>query len=417
MKRVSGTQRLADGDGANTSSPSAFGQAKRLADASVPAGSGMRGNADVRRRRRAASRQKVVQQDGRGVENFLRYNSVSPSTQVFYRKEVDCFRQWCLANGAKHRFVKHCRTKAEIAKVDCSLSAYFASLFAEGYGAGRLRFTLHGYNLFHTDFDGNKSKPFPRANRVIKGSARCRPSQSKDPMPEFAVMTMAHEALFLFGWRVAMGIIVEFDTYLRSCNILAAQRSDISVPQTSAGSLYKGRYAIKVGTSSKPTKNYTHGHAVVIGDLRPWLPNVIATMMTKLEEGRLWPFCHSKWSQMLSMSAVSASLPFQVRPHILRHSAASCDAFAKLREPEDIRRRGFWASPKSVQIYERHAALLRSVEIMPPKLQLLCRQKEKELIQMLPSVVAECNPDVPVDPSRSKVRLIIDSRASLLNQA
>lgn len=161
-----------------------------------------------------------------------------------------------------------------------------------------------------------------------------------------------------------MGILVEYDTYLRTCNILAAVKSDISVSQRTAGRLYKHRYCIRLGTASKPTKNYSHGHAVEIGDLRPWLSASIPLMLGKLPSWRLWPYCHSKWAEMFSVSAAEFDLPFLVGPHMFRHSAASCDAFSQQRGAEGIRRRGFWAYMKSVQIYERHAALLRSVEFV-----------------------------------------------------
>ena len=124
------------------------------------------------RRRRAASRQKAVARDNHDAETFLRLNSVAPGTQVFYRKEVEIFRKWCADSKPRRAFVDNCQTPGDMKKMDSSMSSYFAHLFSSGYGAGRPRFVLHGFILRHTDLDGNKSRPFPRANRIIKGSAR-----------------------------------------------------------------------------------------------------------------------------------------------------------------------------------------------------------------------------------------------------
>ena len=82
---------------------------------------------------------------------------------------------------------------------------------------------------------------------------------------------------------------------------------------------------------------------------------------------------------MLETALIALDVPLQITPHLMRHSVASNDKFFEKRSLEEIRRRGFWASPKSVAIYERHAALLRTVEKLSPDQQRHCKFLEGKL--------------------------------------
>lgn len=136
------------------------------------------------------------------------------------------------------------------------------------------------------DLDGNKTTPFPRANRVVNGSATCRLSKSGHRSPECAMLALAHQPLFAFGRQVALRIALERDVQFRLCDTLAATKSDTCVPQRSVRRCYKHRYCIRVGVSAEP--------AVVIDDLQLWLSPWVPLMLLKLVENRPWLCRHSR---------------------------------------------------------------------------------------------------------------------------
>ena len=64
------------------------------------------------------------------------------------------------------------------------------------------------------------------------------------------------------------------------------------------------------------------------------------------------------------MASERADINLPISPHLLRQSVASNDAFLKRRSAEDIQRRGTWASVRSVAVYERHGAIMRSIQTL-----------------------------------------------------
>ena len=63
----------------------------------------------------------------------------------------------------------------------------------------------------------------------------------------------------------------------------------------------------------------------------------------------------------------SARLGFQklkVTPHLFRHGGPSTDVFEKLISLDEVRKRGHWHSLLSVKRYEKHARLLKVLNVL-----------------------------------------------------
>ena len=103
-------------------------------------------------------------------------------------------------------------TSKQLAQVDAALALYFSFLFKAGYGAAKLRFAMYGYVLYCTNLDINRTRPFPRASRVLKGRVNSRPGESFEPWPEFVVYAIFHQSLLDEGWRVAGAAAIQYDS-------------------------------------------------------------------------------------------------------------------------------------------------------------------------------------------------------------
>ena len=314
------------------------------------------------------------------AEKQLRLSSVSPETVVCYQREVDQFSSWCLEQRLP---LSNCRTAASRRKVDGALSKYFTQLYLKGFGVGKLRMLLHGYILLRTDLDGNASRPFPLANRQIRAVKKRRPGTSLDPWPEDAVLTLASKMLDRFGLSECMAVLIQYDSYLRTRNLLQIQRMHFSPPQPHAGPSFCGRFGLKVGTKGTPTKNGTFDHLLLLGDTKDWFFNALCSFYKSLPDGPVWKFDYARYYAMLEQCRLELGLDLDISPHLMRHSAASNDNFLGRRSLDEIQRRGFWLSRRSVAVYERHANLMRSVERLSPQQQSDCRQTAELLRQKL----------------------------------
>ena len=197
----------------------------------------------------------------------LRLTSVSPATQRYYAREVNAFISFCDEQSIV--LPVDVLKPSDRDAVDLAMAKYFAHLFVLNYTAARMRFCLHGYILGNTHFDGNSLKPFPRSNKVIKSVGKARPGSSMDPWPEFAVFALAYKVLEIYGWLPCMALLVQYDSYLRSKNLLQIDKEHFSPPQPAAGRAFASSFGLKVGTRGAPTKNSTFNHVVLLGDIKP----------------------------------------------------------------------------------------------------------------------------------------------------
>ena len=84
-------------------------------------------------------------------------------------------------------------------------------------------------------------------------------------------------------------------------------------------------------------------------------------------------------------AADSLGLPWMPPPHSLRHTGPSEDATSGRRTLEDIRRRGRWTQPKSVQRYSKPHALIVHKARLPAAIM----QKGRELEETFDKAVLE----------------------------
>ena len=287
-------------------------------------------------------------------------------------------------------------------EADEALCKYFGHLYLLGFGPGRLRFALYGFLLLRTHCDGNVTRPLPRATKMIKGVVKARPGLSLDPWPEFVILAIASAVCSRYGWMPALAVVLQYDTYLRTINLLRVRKCHFVPPQVLVRQFSKA-WSLCVGTPRLPLKNGSFGFAIIVGDLRPWLVDALARAYSRLpSEGEIFDWTHREYHDMINCALSDLSLPLRVTPHQLRHSGPSNDRFGKTRSLEEIRRRGTWKNPKSVEIYEKHASLLQSVKSLTPGMQKQCLDLAASFKLQFASLISETRPSIERPRKRLK---------------
>ena len=106
--------------------------------------------------------------------------------------------------------------------------------------------------------------------------------------------------------------------------------------------------------------------------------------LSRLGNKKVFNFSHASYSVELKKAVVFLGLKVVLSPHILRHSGASNDRFFGFRDLEEIRRRGFWKTHASVEVYDNHALLVEGLRQLAPDQQADCRSAERRLSGLIP---------------------------------
>ena len=313
-----------------------------------------------------------------GVERdrYLRHITVSSVTANVYLLAVLFFEGWARRGRA---------LLASNALVDRAMVEYFTVLFFDGESPAEGRNCLYGWIFHRTSEDGNKKGVFPAATRSLRGWTRRSRGSVVDPVP-FGVVAML--AIFFAEnnlIRLAVFVLLGFDTYLRPSELLSLGASSVHAPARRAGPMFARSWSIVVApaTGDAETKTRLKDVTIIIGDVRPHLLPVFEKFFRNNSRPKFFNYELTYVERKFSDAMKSLHLPLRFTPHVLRHSGPSCDKFEGLRSLEDIRRRGQWASPASVQRYERHAALLRSLHKLSDSQQSAMRSAELAVVDRI----------------------------------
>ena len=128
-----------------------------------------------------------------------------------------------------------------------------------------------------------------------------------------------------------------------------------------------------------PTKTGIYDAAVTM-DTKwlPWMPQVLRALAQGPRDQTPWPFSYGELAIAFAKVVADAELPKLV-PYQARHSGASIDRAGRHRTLEQIQKRGFWRSARSVARYERAARLASDYLRIPERVRLHCEDCEAAL--------------------------------------
>jgi hypothetical protein len=109
---------------------------------------------------------------------------------------------------------------ATFASVDIAMTRYFTDLFFEAEAPAEGRNCLYGYLYHRTNEDGNRQNKLPSATRSLREWTKRTRQLTVDPVPLCCLCWMAQQLALDKLVRLAMFVLVGFDTYLRPSDLL-----------------------------------------------------------------------------------------------------------------------------------------------------------------------------------------------------
>lgn len=272
-----------------------------------------------------------------------------------------------------------------LALVDIAMTQYFTDLYFDAEAPAEGRNCLYGYLWYRTDEDGNRRGVLPSATRSLKGWTRRTRQLTVDPVPLCVLCMLAKYFVEKSLVKLAMFVLIGFDTYLRPSELLSVRRTHVHAPARRAGPRFAKNWTLGIAPASEEfrTKTGLADVTIVIGDVRPWILDLFVPFFRNSSQQQLFPFDLGYVEQHFHRAVRALGLPVRITPHVLRHSGPSCDKHDGLRTLEEIRRRGQWGSMASVQRYERHASLLRSLNRLSDIQQTAARAAELAIVGLL----------------------------------
>lgn len=324
--------------------------------------------------------------DGRdGDRNVLLLGAYAPATQVGYSKSAHRFLWWFAAHyggraaGTSGHDYYHC--------LDRALSDYMLELWLDGFSKVEASKTFYGLEMLHPGV----KEYLPRSRRSLRGFNRLQPVQPRPPMPW---PVAAAVAVWLAGrgqYRIGIAVLLSFDCYLRSGELLRLVREDFAPdddPRLGFDVRGGARKMLYVHLRrAKTGKN----QGVRISDEQ--VQRVITSYLITVPPGhRLFPFSKSTYYRWFHLACSSMSLSSEYVPHSLRHGAATRDYSAGM-PIADVMVRGRWVATKSAIHYIQQGRQLMMMNQVPVHVDEVGRFILRDLhFSMLSAIlIAECN--------------------------
>lgn len=282
--------------------------------------------------------------------HVLLLGNYKPSTQAAYLSAVTSFSHWCESMGHMPR---------SIFDLDYHLSNYMVDMWYGGKGKTLASCTLYGLDML---MPGMRSK-LPLSLRSLNGFGRLRPSISHPPMPW---PVCAAVSLWLavnnpnHGLSMAIGVILSFDCYLRTGELLGLQYDDIAFGRDARlGIDDDGRVHIHLRT----TKTGSH-KGVEVRDEQ--VKQLLMIHKKRHKPGdRLFPWSRSTHLKWFHKACDAFQLSTDYVHHSLRHGGATRDYLAGM-PIGDVMVRGRWAASKSATHYIQQGRQLMMLHHVPP---------------------------------------------------
>ena len=310
---------------------------------------------------REAKRAKSRQQSLRTVEHLpkmdqLRVKAVSQPTLTKYRMCIHLFESWA----------KQHKKSTTVHNLDRSVSEYLLEGYKSGWHIWHGSYLIYGLQLLRNrgpdkDFLSNSKKSLKAWRRRVPPTARL-------PVPEEVIFALGMQFLLDGEVDAAVALALQYDTYMRPSEVLSLTFSQVLPPGPRSSPRYqKLGILLAPQTLGQPTKTMELDVSILVGDVsRPWLHTMLRSFKAgKTPTAKMFPNLDlAKYERLFSKAMQCLQLPLVVTPHVVRHSAASCDRFHKRRTLPQIQKRGRWATTKSVSQYEKEALILHGWSLL-----------------------------------------------------
>lgn len=298
------------------------------------------------------------------AHRVLLFGGYSVSTQLKYKKAATRFSIWCDSNGILPRSFR---------EFDYHLSMYMVDLWHQGYGKSEASCTLYGLDMY---LPGIRTK-LVVSLRSLHGFGKLKPSISWPPLPWTATAAMAvwlaanHKQ---HGLAMAVAIVLSFDCYLRTGELLALVYEDIAI----GGDARLGMECTdRVHIHLRRTKTGSHKGV----EVRDWHVKALLLLLLKyaMPGERLFPWHRSTHLKWFHKCCTALQLSPDYVHHSLRHGGATRDYLSGM-PIADVMVRGRWAATKSAVHYIQQGRQLMMLQSIPPLVDQLGRLSSRSLV-------------------------------------
>ena len=171
-----------------------------------------------------------------------------------------------------------------------------------------------------------------------------------------------------FEWEVAIAMLLGFHTYLRPNELEGLLcRQVVCARDPTDGVSVKVGLILAPTEVGRPSKTGLWDEAVVV-DRAPYLKTALVGLKKRgtKPDSRLWSFDFGTVSGRMKEIALEMGLEgFGISAYSLRHGGASHDLLANIRSLVEVKRRGRWASDKSLRRYAKETKLIEVMARVP----------------------------------------------------
>jgi hypothetical protein len=301
----------------------------------------------------------------------LEAKTVAKKTMKGYRQEVEGWTGWSQ---------KHDHPVTTAGGLDASLLLYLNFLFSLGWHVSKGEKLMAGIWHFFPEAGKAGNVQLPRALRALKGWRKATPRRSRLPYPWQVWCAMAVEALRDGFVRLAFGLLLAVEAYLRPSELLGVKCGDFIAP--AHGGVAAWVLLLHPSERGERSKVGSQDDTIPLDSsrFRALTPMVEALSRRPAEESLIG----LDYSQFLELfNKWARRLHLGVQPYSARHSGASIDRAVNERPLDLVRKRGRWKQMSSVVRYDKTGRVNDSWRSLDAEVKVFCLECERVLEMVL----------------------------------
>jgi integrase len=301
----------------------------------------------------------------------LEGKTVATKTMKSYQKEVESWSQWSKESGQEVK---------ESSQFDQSILLYLNWLFAMGWHVSRGEKLMAGIWHFFPEAGKYGTVQIPRSLRALKGWRQATPRRSRLPYPWQVWCAIALEALRDGFVRLAFGILLAVEAYLRPSELLGVRCGDFIGP--AHGGVETWVLLLHPSARGERSKVGSQDDTVPLDSKRFKLLTPLMESLAKRPPQE--PLVRMDYSQFLELfNKYCRRLQVPAQPYSARHSGASIDRATNERPLDVVRKRGRWKQMASVVRYDKTGRVNDAWRALTAATRSLCLEAERRLIACL----------------------------------
>ena len=275
----------------------------------------------------------------------LESKNVAKKTMKGYRQEVEGWSTWSK---------EHDLQVMVPSALDASLLIYLNFLFSLGWHVCKGEKLMAGVWHFFPEAGKYGAVQLPRSLRALKGWRKATPRRSRLPFPWQVWCAIAVEALRDGLVRLAFGLLLAVEAYLRPSELLGVRCGDFIAP--APGGVATWVLLLHPSERNERSKVGSQDDTIPLDSPRFLaLAPMIEALSKRPPDESLIGLEYSQFLELFNKWCRRLRVPAQ--PYSARHSGASIDRALNERPLDLVRKRGRWKQMSSVVRYDKTGRL------------------------------------------------------------